>query len=258
VRAREPDRVGHVERDGVRVLYEVHGEGEPTLLLLPTWSIIHSRHWKAQVPYLARHFRVVTFDGRGNGGSDRPKDPEAYREEEFAADALAVMDATGTERAILVSLSIGSDARAPPGREPPRAGERVSCSSDPSLAITPLLPERRAHSFSEPLETEDGWAKFNQHYWRRDYRGFLEFFFGRMFTEPHSTKQIEDCVGWGLETIPETLIASATGAGAGPGGAPGALRAGAVPGAGGPRRGGRDQPEHERASGWPREAGGSS
>jgi pimeloyl-ACP methyl ester carboxylesterase/predicted glycosyltransferase len=209
VRAREPDRVGHVERDGVRVLYEVHGEGEPTLLLLPTWSIIHSRHWKAQVPYLARHFRVVTFDGRGNGGSDRPKDPEAYREEEFAADALAVMDATGTERAILVSLSLGSVRALLLAANHP---ERVSGSVfiGPSLAIAPLLPERRAHSFSEPLETEDGWAKFNQHYWRRDYRGFLEFFFGRMFTEPHSTKQIEDCVGWGLETTPEALIASAT------------------------------------------------
>ena len=42
------------------------------MLLLPTWSIIHSRHWKMQIPYLARHCRVVTFDGRGNGRSDRP------------------------------------------------------------------------------------------------------------------------------------------------------------------------------------------
>ena len=40
----------------------------------------------------------------------------------------------------------------------------------------------------------------NAHYWRRDYRGFLEFFFENVFTEPHSTKQIEDAVGWGLET----------------------------------------------------------
>ena len=72
-RARYPDQEGYVERDGVRVFYEVYGDGEPTILLLPTWSIIHSRHWKAQIPYLARHFRVVTFDGRGNGRSDRPR-----------------------------------------------------------------------------------------------------------------------------------------------------------------------------------------
>ena len=106
-RARYPDTEGYVERDGVRVHYEVYGDGDPTVLLLPTWSIIHSRHWKAQIPYLARHFRVLTFDGRGNGRTDRPHTVEAYAEREFAADALAVMDATGTERAVIVGLSAG-------------------------------------------------------------------------------------------------------------------------------------------------------
>jgi hypothetical protein len=43
-RARYPDRSGHVERDGVRIHYEVYGAGEPTVLLLPTWSIIHSQN----------------------------------------------------------------------------------------------------------------------------------------------------------------------------------------------------------------------
>jgi hypothetical protein len=42
-RARYPDEEGYVERDGVRTFYEVYGDGEPTILLLPTWSIIHSR-----------------------------------------------------------------------------------------------------------------------------------------------------------------------------------------------------------------------
>ena len=55
-------------------------------------------------------------------------------------------------------------------------------------------------------DTDEGWAKYNRHYWLRDYRGFLEFFFAQVFTEPHSTKQIEDCVGWGLDTTPETLV----------------------------------------------------
>jgi pimeloyl-ACP methyl ester carboxylesterase len=98
-RARYPDSTGYVERDGVRLYHEVYGSGEPTIFLLPTWSIIHSRHWKMQIPYLARHCRVITFDGRGNGRSDRPAGADAYRERQFAADALAVMDATGTARA---------------------------------------------------------------------------------------------------------------------------------------------------------------
>src|SRR5438270_8682500 len=104
-RARYPDEDGLIDRDGVRVFYERYGDGEPTVLFLPTWSVVHSRSWKLQIPYFARHFRVLTFDPRGNGRSDRPPHPGAYREEEFAADALAVMDATDTDRAILVSLS---------------------------------------------------------------------------------------------------------------------------------------------------------
>ena len=57
-----------------------------------------------------------------------------------------------------------------------------------------------------PLDTDEGWAKCNIHYWRRDYRGFLEFFFAQQLPEPHSTKQIEDCVRWGLEGGAESLI----------------------------------------------------
>jgi pimeloyl-ACP methyl ester carboxylesterase/predicted glycosyltransferase len=202
-RARYPDEEGYVERAGVRVFYEVYGSGEPTVLLLPTWSIIHSRHWKAQIPYLARHARVVTFDGRGNGRSDRPDTEEAYAEREFAADALAVMDATGTERAVLVGLSAGVLWGALLAAEHP---ERV----DGVVFIAPAAPfaqhlARATGPFDEPHESYEGWGKYNLHFWLEHYRDFLEFFFGQVFTEPHSTKQIEDCVGWGLETTPETL-----------------------------------------------------
>src|SRR5215471_16871292 len=91
MRARYPEQEGFVERDGAKIFYEVFGTGNPTVLLLPTWSIIHSRIWKAQVPYLARHCRVITFDGRGNGRSSRPVSAGAYSDREFATDALAVM-----------------------------------------------------------------------------------------------------------------------------------------------------------------------
>ena len=203
-RARYPDESGYVERDGVRLFYEVYGSGEPTVLLLPTWSIVHSRHWKMQIPYLARHCRVLTFDGRGNGRSDRP--PAGYDEREFAADALAVMDATGTAEAVLVSLSMGAQrALLLAGEQPDRVrGAVFIC---PAVPIGDP-PPGRTHRWDEELDTDEGWAKYNRYYWLRDYRGFLEFFFSQMFTEPHSTKPIEDCVGWGLETTPETLVAT--------------------------------------------------
>jgi predicted glycosyltransferase len=75
----------------------------------------------------------------------------------------------------------------------------------PAVPLAPPHPERAAHSFEELLLTEEGWAKYNRHYWLAHYAEFLEFFFAQCFTEPHSTKQIEDCVGWGLETTAETL-----------------------------------------------------
>ena len=207
----QPSVDGDVERDGVRVHYEVYGSGEPTVLLLPTWSIIHSRHWKMQIPYLARHCRVLTFDGRGNGRSDRPDVSEAYDEREFAADALAVMDATATERAIIVGFSLGAQRGlilAADHAERVEAavfiGPSYSGGGDP-------IPERMV-PWEDELDTDKGWAKYNKHYWLRDYRGFLEFFFSRFFAEPHSTKPFEDCVGWGLETTGETLVTAQYGA----------------------------------------------
>ncbi len=210
-RARYPDTEGFVERDGVRIFYERHGEGGRTIVLLPTWSIIHSRFWKAQIPYLARHFRVVTFDGRGNGRSDRPSDPEAYAEREFADDALAVMDATGIERAVLVSLSRGAERSLLLGaHHPERVAGMVFIA--PALPLPPATPRADAEqAFVARLEAYEGWGKWNSNYWLEDYEGFLEFFFDQIFTEPHSTKQREDGIGWALETDAKTLVATQLG-----------------------------------------------
>lgn len=211
-RARYPDRSGHVERDGVRVYYEVYGSGEPTILLLPTWSIVHSRCWKAQIPYLSRHARMVTFDGRGNGRSDRPMGAQAYTPDEFAADALAVMDETHTERAALVSTSCGALwATTLAVEHPERVGGIVYIA--PAVGLAPGHPERDVWPFDEELESDEGWAKYNSHYWARSYRDFLEFFAAKCISEPHSTKQIEDFVEWALDTDPETLADTTRGIG---------------------------------------------
>ena len=211
-RARYPDEEGYVERDGVRVFYEVYGQGEPTILFLPTWTIIHSRFWKMQIPYFARHARAVTFDPRGNGRSDRPLDPRAYDEAEFAADAVAVLDATAADRAVIVSLSLGAQrALLLAAGRPERVAGAVFIGA--ALPLGALDGREVVSRFDEELPTDEGWAKYNRHYWRRDFAGFLEFFFGECFSEPHSTKQIEDAVGWGLDTNAETLLASEDGVG---------------------------------------------
>ncbi len=207
MRAREPDAEGFVDHDGVKLHYEVAGSGETTLLLMPSWTIINARFWKAQVHYLARHHRVVTYDGPGNGRSERPLDAAPYRCERQGAAALAVMDATGTDRAVLVSLSMGSQwALWLMAHHPERALGGVF--TGPSLDLAPVHEVRGEHPFDEPYVSTEGWAKYNRHYWLDHYEDFLWFFFGQCFTEPHSTKQVEDSVGWGLETTPEVLGAS--------------------------------------------------
>jgi pimeloyl-ACP methyl ester carboxylesterase/predicted glycosyltransferase len=213
-RARYPDQDGYVERDGVRLYYEVYGTGEPTVLLLPTWSIIHSRHWKMQIPYLARHCRVVTFDGRGNGRSDRLQEAAAYDEREFAGDALAVMDATDIERAVIVGFSLGGQRGLILAADHPDRVEGAVFIGPNFQGGGDVLPERAVFAdFDAEYDTYEGWAKYNRHHWLRDYRDFVEFFMSKMFTEPHSTKPNEDTVGWALETDGETLIATHEGPG---------------------------------------------
>ena len=105
-RARYPDEQGYVERAGNRLFYELYGEATrpvPTAYLdTDPLALLEGAD-----PLLLAAHAGVTFDGLGNGKSDRPKDPRAYDFEAFAEDALAVMDATGTERAHLVCLSRG-------------------------------------------------------------------------------------------------------------------------------------------------------
>ncbi|HEX3316434.1 MAG TPA: alpha/beta fold hydrolase [Solirubrobacteraceae bacterium] len=217
-RARYPDDEGYVERDGVRVFWERYGDGDPTVLLLPTWTIFPSRVWKAQIAYLARHFRVVTFDPRGNGRSDRPKHRRHYAEREFAADGLAVMDATDTERAVVAGISRGAQRTLLLAAEHP---ERVLAAA----FIGPWFPAsllgglrwrimgnpRAARLMFVRPPVAKGWLKFNAAHWLADYRDFAEWWVRRMFRTPHSTKQIEDGIGWALETDAQTMVTAALG-----------------------------------------------
>jgi pimeloyl-ACP methyl ester carboxylesterase/predicted glycosyltransferase len=213
-RARYPNAEGFVARDGQRLFYEVYGEGAETVFLLPTWSLVHSRHWKMQIAYFARHFRVLVMDGLGNGRSDRCRDQGRYVPAEFARDCLAVMDATGTERAVMMSVSTGAQYQLELAR---LARERVAG----AVFIGPLFPYTYSHLslltgplfpsvLQLPAPFHPWWAHMNAGLWRKDYPAFPEWFFSRCFPEPHSTKSIEDTVGWALETDAETLIATTT------------------------------------------------
>ena len=205
-RARYPDRTGFVERPGGRVAYEVYGSGDPPIVFVPPWQIVHSRVWKAQIPFFARRHLVVAWDNLGNGRSDRPLDPLVHTTRARAANLQAVMDTAEVPAAVLVGLSSASGPMVVLASEYP---ERVLGLVFVCPAAPIGDPGRFAEIvFEERLGTDHRWAKENIHFWRRDYRAYLEFFFSEAFPEAHSTKQFEDGVGWGLETDPESLAAT--------------------------------------------------
>ena len=202
-RAPVPRRDGHVERDGVRVSYEVYGRARPDRA--PAADLVDrplaacGRRRSRTSPATAASSRSTAA---GNGRSDRPAGAAAYTDAEYAADALAVLDATGVERGDRWSaLSRRRRGAAAARRRPPRARRSASSPIAP-LRSRLARPGGRDHAFDdEPADGDEGWAKYNRHYWpAATTPASSSSSSRRTFTEPHSTKQIEDGVGWGLET----------------------------------------------------------
>ena len=210
MRARYPDHEGFVERDGVKVGYEVYGDGGPSLLLVPPAPITHARVFKAIVPTLARRHRVVTVDGRGTGRSARPRRIEQLRRAENVGDLVAVIDATDLEAVVLLAHCHANWW----------AVDVISTHRDRVLglvAISPGVPYlgvskphwvEAASRWEEIIEEPTGWALCNRHAIQHDLRRWVEFFFAEQLVEPHSTKQHEDAVSWALETTGDILAAS--------------------------------------------------
>ena len=95
-----------LNRDGVSLYYEVHGDHGPVVLLTHGYSST-AQMWSGQVEVIAKDHRLVTWDMRGHGQSDSPDDPALYSEAHTIADMAALLDAVGTPRAIIGGLSLG-------------------------------------------------------------------------------------------------------------------------------------------------------
>ncbi|HEU4567513.1 MAG TPA: alpha/beta fold hydrolase, partial [Marmoricola sp.] len=213
MRAREPERCGHVERDGVRTWYEAFGDGEHALVFLSD-IIVTGRMWKAQVGYLARHHRVVVVDPRGNGRSDKPTEEKAYADTEMVADVVAVLDELGIDRAVAVGLcESGYYALLMAATVPDRVEGVVAIGSWASDG-TPRV-DRGTHVYDDllacwnaPDTGQQGWSQLNREVWLHDWPRWPRFFFGEIVNEPHSTKIYEDLVAWACQSNGPAQVAA--------------------------------------------------
>ena len=205
-----PAREGDLDREGIRIHFEEYGDGDPTLLLVPPAPITHSRIWKAQIPYLARRYRVVTFDGRGNGNSGRPTRLTDHTRAANVADALAVLDASAVDEAVVIAHCHANWW----------AIELAACHPDRVaglVAIAPGVPyigTPQPHwvaagpRWDERLDDPSGWELYNRDVITTEHRRWIEFFFDSLLVEPHSTKQFDDAVAWACESTGAILAAS--------------------------------------------------
>jgi pimeloyl-ACP methyl ester carboxylesterase len=97
--------MARLDRDGVAIHYEVHGQG-PAILLSHGYSAT-CRMWDGQIAALQDRYQVIVWDMRGHGQSDYPTDPAAYSESATVEDMAAILRACGVQRAVIGGLSLG-------------------------------------------------------------------------------------------------------------------------------------------------------
>jgi pimeloyl-ACP methyl ester carboxylesterase len=87
----------------INIYYESHGDGEALLLIMGYGA--YSAMWGLQIPALSQEYRVISFDNRGTGQSDKPDKP--YTIKMMADDAKGLLDAIGIDSAHVCGVSMG-------------------------------------------------------------------------------------------------------------------------------------------------------
>jgi pimeloyl-ACP methyl ester carboxylesterase len=128
----------HAQVNGFRMHYAEAGDGEP-LILQHGWPQ-HWWMWRNQIPVLAERYRVIAPDLRGHGWSEAPR--RGYEKRQFAADAIALMDELGIDRARYVGHDWGAVAGYHLGSHHADRFERIAClGAPPPWRKTPPQPD---------------------------------------------------------------------------------------------------------------------
>jgi 3-oxoadipate enol-lactonase len=160
-----------VTANGIGIYYEMHGQGQPLVLIsgigYTSWQ------WHRMIPYLADRFRVITFDNRGVGQTDKPEGP--YTAHMLAADTVGLLDALAIEKAIIMGHSMGGFiAQALVLEFPHKVEKLILCSTNfggpRHVPVTPEAMKVLTDVSSDPLtrfrnglyiSTAPGWAEKN-------------------------------------------------------------------------------------------------
>lgn len=215
MRALEPRRSGFAVNpcDGVRVSFEVFGPEDParTVVFAPAGLFAHGRLWKMQVPFFAHAgYRVVTYDARGSGRSDRPD--TGYTPQRFEEDLLAILETERIERAAFVGMTWALRWLGPlAARRPDLVSHIVTVGTFPTFqnvrAFTPEEVAANLERFMAPVQPGSpvDWRGVDI---RDRWHEVAAWQANEDLLEPHSTKAIEDLTGWAQETEGRHMIAS--------------------------------------------------
>jgi pimeloyl-ACP methyl ester carboxylesterase len=173
--------------DGTRIAWRRYGSGERAIVFVPTWNLVDSRVVGHQVAALESHAHVLTYDPRGAGASERPS--RGYDFPLHSADALAVLDANGIERAALVTASRGLNAAVLLATNNPQRFDRIA-------VIAPYMNLDPEPASPDPDRLEA---------LRKDWRGFIVRFMHSVFTEPDSADVIAEMIAIGLDATPDVI-----------------------------------------------------
>jgi pimeloyl-ACP methyl ester carboxylesterase len=143
----------------VRIRWDERGTGHPLLLIqglgYARWS------WEPIVAPLAERYRVLFFDNRGIGESDKPEGP--YTARLMAGDALQVLDEAGVGHAHVLGVSLGGMiAQEVAVTAPERVAKLVLCATHPGVPYGLPMPEQSARLFEEApaLPPEEALRRF--------------------------------------------------------------------------------------------------
>jgi pimeloyl-ACP methyl ester carboxylesterase len=183
----------YAENNGVKIWYEIHGKGEPTLIMVPGFQIVHSETFKrTYVPHLSRHMRVVTLDLRGSGKSDRLEG--TYDLQNYAADVHAVVEAAGLDRFAMAGMSWGVPICIKyNATHPGRVSYLILLSGSAKMVRSENYPH------GMPEETLKGAMQL----WRKQPEDMLSSFIELACSEQYSLRHKELIRQWAHETIPE-------------------------------------------------------